>query len=82
MTFLVQFLRIRRGVPEVVLTLGIDGADGPAALARAKGLLGTRSWPTRTDALRIMDEGGRTVIDWLVPMRTELSALSTSGPPQ
>jgi hypothetical protein len=81
-TFLVQFLRIRRGVPEVVLTLCIDGTDGPAALARAKGLLGTRSWPSRTDALRVMDDGGRTVIDWLLPVGTEVGALSTSGSPQ
>jgi hypothetical protein len=78
-TFLVQFLRIRRGVPEVVLTLRIDGADGPAALARAKGFLGTRSWPTRINALRVMDDGGRTVIDWLVPVGAERGALSTSG---
>jgi hypothetical protein len=68
MTFLVQFLRVRRGVPEVALTLPIEGADGPTTLARARGLSGTRSWPTNTAALRVMDEGGRTLINWRVPL--------------
>jgi hypothetical protein len=57
-------------VPEVALTLFIEGADGPTALARARGLIGTSSWPTNTAGLRVMDEGGRTVIDWLVPLET------------
>lgn len=60
MRFLVQFKRFRRGVPEVIGTLPIAAADGAAALAFARSLAGMRRWPTRTDALRVMDEGGRT----------------------
>ena len=67
MTFLVQFRRLRRGVPEVIRTMHLATVDGAAALAYAQGLIGTRHWPVRTDALRVMDEGGRTLIDWTVP---------------
>ncbi|MGF9761720.1 hypothetical protein AAII07_41685 [Microvirga sp. 0TCS3.31] len=68
MRFLVQFKRFRRGVPEVIGTLPIAAADGAAALALAQSLAGRRRWPTRTDALRVMDEGGRTLLDWTVPV--------------
>ena len=68
MTFLVQFIRFRRGVPEVIRTLHLAAAEGSSALARAKGLVGTASWPMRTDGLRVMDEGGRTLINWIVPV--------------
>ena len=70
MTFLVQFKRFRRGVPEVIGTLPIAAADGAAALAFARSLAGMRRWPTRTDALRVMDDGGRTLLDWTVPVAT------------
>jgi hypothetical protein len=68
MRFLVQFKRFRRGVPEVIGTLPIAAADGAAALAFARSLAGMRRWPTRTDALRVMDDGGRTLLDWTVPV--------------
>jgi hypothetical protein len=42
--------------------------DGSGALGRAKSLRRTRFWPTRTEALRIMDDGGRALIDWIVPV--------------
>ena len=67
MTFVVQFKRFRRGVPEVIRTLPITASDGAAALAYAKSLVGTRHWPGQTDALRVMDDRGRTLIDWTVP---------------
>ncbi len=67
MKFLVQFKRYRRGVPEVIGTLPISATDGAAALAFAQSLAGMRRWPPRTDALRVMDEGGRTLLDWTVP---------------
>jgi hypothetical protein len=70
MTFLIQFKRFRRGVPEVIGTLPIAAADGPSALAFARSLAGMRRWPTRTDALRVMDDGGRTLLDWTVPAAT------------
>ena len=67
MTFLVQFKRLRRGVPEVVRTTSFAAVDGAAALAHAKSLAGTRHWPVRTDAVRVMDDGGRTLLEWTVP---------------
>ena len=69
MTFLVQFIRFRRGVPEVIRTLTLAAADASAALARAKRLV-VGSWPSRTEALRVMDDGGRTLINWIVPVAT------------
>ena len=68
MTFLVQFIRFRRGVPEVVRTQPIAAEDGAAALDRVKGRVGMGSWPMHTDALRLMDYGGRTVLNWIVPV--------------
>ena len=69
-TYMVQFIRFRRGVPEVVRTLHLAAAEESTALAQAKRLVGTASWPTRTDALRVMDDGGRTLINWVVPVAT------------
>jgi len=68
MTFLVQFKRYRRGVLEVIGTLPVAAADGAAALAFAQSPAGMRRWPVRTDALRVMDDGGRTLFDWTVPV--------------
>lgn len=68
MRFLVQFERFRRGVPEVIGTLPIVAADGAAALAFVRSLAGMRRWPPRTDALRVMDDGGRTLLDWTAPV--------------
>ena len=68
MTFMVQFIRLRRGVPEVVRTLHLAATDEATALAQSKSLVGTASWPTRTDALRVMDDGGRTLLNWVVPV--------------
>ena len=70
MDFLVQFRRARRGVPEVVHTIPVAANDGLAALTRARTLVGTRFWPPRTDSLRVMDDSGRTLIDWAVSTMT------------
>jgi len=70
MKFLVQFKRYRRGVPEVIGTLPIAATDGAAALGFAQSSAGMRRWPPRTDALRVMDDGGRTLLDWTVPATT------------
>ena len=78
MTFLVQFKRFRRGVLEVTRTLHLPSIDGAAALAHARSLAGTRHWPAGTDALRVMDDNGRTLLDWRVPAAT--STPSTSSP--
>ena len=52
MTFLIQFKRFRRGVPEVIGTLPIAAADGAAALAFARSLAGneTLAIPDRCSA--------------------------------
>ena len=68
MIFLVQFRHFRRGVSEVITTVRVTATDGSAALARARSLAGTRFWPPRTAALRVLDDGGRTLIDWVVPV--------------
>lgn len=68
MTFLVQFKRYRRGVLEVIGTQPVVAADGAAALAFVQSPAGMRRWPARTDALRVMDDGGRTLLDWTVPV--------------
>jgi hypothetical protein len=70
MKFMVQFIRFRRGAPEVVRTLHVAAADESTALARVKSLVGTASWPPRPDALRVMDDGGRALINWAVPVAT------------
>ena len=80
MTFLVQFKRLRRGVPEVIRTMSFAAVDGAAALAHAKGLAGTRYWPVRTEALRVMDDGGRTLLDWTVPPVTVQPSISKLRP--
>ena len=67
MSFLVQFLRFRRGVPEVVRTLHFQIGNSEEALQAAKARMRAGGWPARTDALRVMDAGGRTLIDWLAP---------------
>ncbi|GEO16634.1 hypothetical protein [Microvirga aerophila] len=80
MTFLIQFKRFRRGVPEVIGTLPIAAADGAAALAFAQSLGGMRRWPARTDALRVMDDGGRILLDWTVPVATAQPVTYPPGP--
>jgi hypothetical protein len=64
---MVQFRRLRRGVPEVIRTLPFETVDGAAALASAQSFAGTRHWPVRTDALQVMDDGSGTLLDWTVP---------------
>lgn len=84
MTFLVQFTRVRRGVPEVLRTLALASEDAADALARAKSLGGTRFWPTRTEAVRVLDDGGRTLIVWTVPVPAAQSypSLKLASPPR
>jgi hypothetical protein len=86
--FLVQFKRFRRGVLEVTRTLHLPSIDGAAALAHARSLAGTRHWPAGTDALRVMDDNGRTLLDWRVPAATlspsrpsKADALNEHSPP-
>ncbi len=67
MSFLVQFIRFRRGTPEVIRTLSVAAEDAQDALTRARSVIGTASWPPQTEALRVMDSGGRTLLDWKMP---------------
>jgi len=68
MAFLVQFRRLHRGAIQVIRTLPFNGPDENAALASAKGLARTRHWPILTDSSRVMDESGRTLVDWTIPI--------------
>ena len=77
MRFLVQFLRLRRGVPEVFRTLHLQATSGTDALELAKARIGAGLWPVRTDALRVMDDGGRTLINWRAPEAARSPYLDT-----
>jgi len=79
-TFLVQFKRFRRGVPEVIRTLSLSTIDGAAAMTFARSLAGTRHWPPRTNALRIMDDSGRTLLDWTVPVAASQPDTNSRAP--
>jgi hypothetical protein len=87
MTFLVQFIRFRRGGPEVVRTLPIAAENEVVVLQHVKERVGTSFWPMNAEALRVMDSGGRTLLDWVVPAPTqdvhassELTPKSRAGP--
>jgi hypothetical protein len=67
MRYFVQFIRFRRGVPEPIRTIPVQAEDEEAVLARVRSRVGTGTWPMNTDALRVMDNGGRTVLQWAMP---------------
>lgn len=60
---LIQFLRLRRGVSEVVHTVEFEG-DASAALAEGARLVTRGRWPARADGLRAVDDCGRTLMKW------------------
>ncbi len=64
MIFTFQFVRFRRGVPEVIGERRCDAPDETVALNRAKTLVGTSDWPSRAEAVQILDAGGRKVSNW------------------
>ena len=66
MIFTFQFVRFRRGVPEVIGQRRCEAADDAAALARAKTLVGPSDWPSTAEAVRVLDDGGRTLADWRI----------------
>ena len=78
MRFFVQFIRFRRGVPEAIRTMPIDADDCEAALARVIAHVGTGTWPMNTEALRVMDDGGRTMLQWTVPTPAEQQTAPSS----
>jgi hypothetical protein len=57
---LIQSLRLRRGVPEVVYTIAFEGD----VLAKGARLLRRGRWPARADSLRAIDQCGRTLKTW------------------
>jgi hypothetical protein len=67
MRYFVQFIRFRRGVPEPIRTIPVQAEDEEAVLARVRSRVATGTWPMNTDALRVMDDGGRTVLQWAMP---------------
>ena len=66
MIFTFQFVRFRRGVPEVIGERRRYAPDLTAALARAERLVGTSDWPARAEAVRVLDDAGRTLSDWRI----------------
>jgi hypothetical protein len=66
MIFIFQFVRFRRGVPEVIGERRCEAPDDTAALARAKTLVGTSDWPSTAEAVRVLDDGGRRTADWRI----------------
>jgi len=60
---LMQFLRLRRGVSEVVHTVDFEG-DASAVLAEGARLVRRGHWPARADGLRAIDHCGRTLMRW------------------
>jgi hypothetical protein len=60
---LMQFLRLRRGVSEVVHTVDFDGSAS-ATLAEGARLVRRGRWPARADGLRAVDECGRILMKW------------------
>ena len=60
---LMQFLRLRRGVSEVVHTVDFDG-DASALLVEGARLVRRGRWPARADGLRAVDQCGRTLMRW------------------
>lgn len=60
---LMQFMRLRRGVSEVVHTVDFDGDDS-AVLAEGARLVRRGRWPGRADGLRAVDQCGRTLMRW------------------
>ena len=58
-----QFLRLRRGVSEVVYTIDFEG-DVSAVVAEGARLVRRGRWPARADGLRAVDQCGRTLMRW------------------
>jgi hypothetical protein len=64
MQFLVQFVRFRRGVPEVIRTTSLSARDAEAVPGTLGKMSGTANWPAMTEAIRVLDEGGNTLMQW------------------
>ena len=65
---LMQFVRLRRGVSEVVYTIDFKG-DVSAVLAEGARLVRRGRWPGRADGLRAIDQCGRTLMRWEIAGR-------------
>ena len=68
---LMQFLRLRRGVSEVVHTFNFRG-DVRALLAEGARLVREGRWPAGADSLRAVDEYGRTLMTWNIRDNADL----------
>lgn len=77
MTFLIQFIRTRRGARVVIRTIPLEASDSSAALAHTTRLIGSSRWPANTDAVRVMDDAGRTLLDWSMPVPDGHTALTS-----
>ena len=64
MKFIIQFVRFRRGVPEVIRTVPLLALDAKAAQAEVKALAGTSQLPYRAEAVRLLDDSGHAITQW------------------
>ena len=67
---LLQFLRLRRGVLEVVHTVVFEG-EASATLAEGARLVAGGRWPDRADSLRAIDQWGRTLMRWDLAVKAD-----------
>jgi hypothetical protein len=80
MTFIIQFIRTRRGARVVIRTISLEASDSSAALAHTTSLIGSSRWPANTDAVRVMDDAGRTLLDWSMPVPDRHTAAPSPCP--
>jgi hypothetical protein len=75
---LIQFLRLKRGVSEVILTVEFEG-DASAVLAEGARLVRRGRWPAQADGLRAVDQYGRILMSWDVPAEAYQPASTISS---
>jgi hypothetical protein len=80
MALKVQFLRIRRGVPEVISERTFPGDDEQAASEWAVGVSGSGAWPSQARAVRILGENGRTVVPTMIKAQTTYPGRNSREP--
>ena len=62
MQYVIQFVRFRRELPEVIRTSRCEAGDPQAALEQGK----ADRLPPRAEGLRVLDERGQCVGQWRV----------------
>jgi hypothetical protein len=79
---LIQYLKLKRGVPEVILTVDFEG-NASAVLAEGVRLVRSGCWPAQADGLRVIDQYGRILMSWDIPAEAyQLTSTILSLAPQ